>query len=99
MSDESNEKESAAEPTDEPQGEPQTEPQAEPAVTAPVPQYAARRLVRRREGKILGGVCTGVAAYFGVDPVLVRVGFVLATILGGGSGLLVYIVMWLVMPM
>jgi phage shock protein PspC (stress-responsive transcriptional regulator) len=86
----------------EPQGtepEPATEPsEPQPQPAAPAPQ-APRRLVRRPEGKILGGVCTGLAAYMGVDPVLVRVGFVLLTILGGGTGLLIYIVLWLVMPM
>jgi len=80
--------------TADPVPEPEAAPSQTPAAAAP-----PRRLVRRRDGKILGGVCTGVAAYFGVDPVLVRVGFVLAAVLGGGSGLLVYIVMWLVMPM
>jgi len=83
----------AAEPATEPQA---TEPQ--PAA-APAPVQAQRRLTRRPEGKILGGVCTGLAAFTGVDPVLVRVGFVLAAILGGGTGVLAYIVLWLVMPM
>jgi phage shock protein PspC (stress-responsive transcriptional regulator)/predicted membrane protein len=88
----------------EPQGttpEPDEAP-AEAAAEAPQapPQHPQpRRLVRRPEGKILAGVCTGLAAYMGVDPVLVRVGFVLATILGGGTGLVAYVVMWLVMPM
>ena len=65
---------------------------------APVP-VPPRRLVRRADGKMLAGVCTGLAAYLGLDPVLVRVGFVLATVLGGGMGLVAYIVLWLVMPM
>lgn len=67
--------------------------------TPPPTAIPPRRLMRRHEGKILGGVCTGIAAYFGVDPVLVRVGFVLAGILGGGAGIVIYLVMWLVMPM
>jgi phage shock protein PspC (stress-responsive transcriptional regulator) len=80
---------------------PQTEPvpKTEPVRQTAPAAAAARRLTRRPEGKILGGVCTGLAAFMGVDPVLVRVGFVLAAILGGGTGVIVYIVMWLVMPM
>jgi phage shock protein PspC (stress-responsive transcriptional regulator) len=74
-----------------------TDDKTEPA--APQSPPPARRLTRRPEGKILGGVCTGIAAFTGTDPVLVRVGFVLAAILGGGTGVLIYLVMWLVMPM
>lgn len=44
------------------------------------------------------GVCAGVGEYFNVDPTLVRLGFVLFSALGG-SGLLVYIVATLLMPM
>ncbi len=56
-----------------------------------------RRLVRIREGRMIAGVCTGLGAYLGVDPVLVRVIFVVLTVLGGG-GLLVYLAAWLLMP-
>jgi phage shock protein C len=56
-----------------------------------------RRLTRVREGKMLAGVCTGIARYFDVDPVLVRVGFAALTLLSG-AGLLLYIACWIVMP-
>lgn len=56
------------------------------------------RLVRRPEGKVIAGVCTGLAAYTGVDPVAWRIGFVVATLFTG-IGLVGYIVAWLVMPM
>ena len=57
-----------------------------------------RRLTRGHDGKI-GGVCSGLAEYFGVDATLVRLGFVLLVLMtAGGGGVLAYIVLWLVMP-
>lgn len=56
-----------------------------------------RRLVRRTDDKVVAGVASGLAAYLGVDPVLVRVGFVLAATIGG-FGILAYIVMWVLTP-
>jgi phage shock protein PspC (stress-responsive transcriptional regulator)/predicted membrane protein len=74
--------------------------EAPPAVAPPVVQsYAERpRLVRRPEGKLIAGVCTGLGAYTGVDPVAWRIGFVVLG-LTTGIGLVGYIVAWLVMPM
>jgi phage shock protein PspC (stress-responsive transcriptional regulator) len=70
------------------------------AVAAPPPPFPAeRRLVRRPEGKIIAGVCSGIAAYFGLDPVIVRVAAVLLAVFGGGVGLVAYVIAWLVMPM
>ena len=43
----------------------------------------------------LGGVCAGIARYFDVDVTLVRVGFVLGTLIGFGSLILVYLAIWL----
>ncbi len=56
-----------------------------------------RRLYRSRSERIVGGVCGGVAEYTGLDLTLVRVLMVLFTLFGG-SGLLVYIVMWIIVP-
>ncbi|MBR7053159.1 MAG: PspC domain-containing protein [Prevotella sp.] len=47
--------------------------------------------------KKLGGVCGGLAEYFDVDPLLVRIAFIIL-FLGYGSGLLVYILLWLLAP-
>lgn len=49
----------------------------------------------RRNAK-LSGVCSGIANYFGIDPLIVRVGFVAGTILGLGSLILVYIAIALI---
>jgi phage shock protein PspC (stress-responsive transcriptional regulator) len=58
---------------------------------------APRRLYRIHEGAMLAGVCNGIAAYVNIDPTLVRLAFVLLTILWG-TGLLVYVVMAIVVP-
>ena len=53
---------------------------------------------RSRSNKILGGICGGLAEYFGVDPMLVRIAFVVFAIFAG-SGLLLYILLWLLVPL
>lgn len=47
--------------------------------------------------KMIGGVCGGLGEYFGIDPSFVRIGFVVFT-LAGGAGILVYLVMWAILP-
>jgi phage shock protein PspC (stress-responsive transcriptional regulator) len=59
---------------------------------------AGRHLFRIREGGMLSGVCNGLAAYFGVDVTLVRVVFVVFSVLTGGVGIAVYLVMMIVVP-
>jgi phage shock protein PspC (stress-responsive transcriptional regulator) len=61
------------------------------------PSHGTRRLARSRHDRKVAGVAGGLGAYFGVDPVIFRVGFVAATLLGG-SGLLLYLLAWLVIP-
>ncbi len=56
-----------------------------------------KRLYRVEEGKMLCGVCGGIAEYFNVDPTLIRLGFVLFC-LAGGSGLLAYLIAAIIMP-
>lgn len=56
-----------------------------------------KKLYRIEEGKILCGVCGGIAEYFNLDPTLVRLAFVLFAGVGG-SALLVYIVGAVIMP-
>src|SRR3954471_506827 len=57
----------------------------------------APRLVRRRDGKMIAGVCQGVADHFRIDPLLVRIGFVVAAFFGG-AGLIAYIAGWVLIP-
>lgn len=58
---------------------------------------AVARLRRSREDKVIAGVCGGLGAYFGVDPLWFRLAFVVLAI-GGGSGVLIYLISWLVIP-
>lgn len=54
-------------------------------------------LVRTRDRKI-GGVCGGIARQFNIDPTVVRILVVLATIVGVGSPILVYLLLWVLIP-
>jgi phage shock protein C len=60
-------------------------------------QQATPQAFQRGKDRILGGVCSGLAEGFHIDPLWVRLGFVLLAFLQG-VGLLIYIVLWLVMP-
>ncbi|HHT11098.1 MAG TPA: PspC domain-containing protein, partial [Candidatus Atribacteria bacterium] len=56
-----------------------------------------KRLYRSRTDKILGGVCSGIAKYFEVDPTIIRL-VAVALIFAGGSGILAYIIAWIIVP-
>ena len=56
-----------------------------------------RRLYRSSRDKMLGGVCGGLAEYFAVDPVIVRIIAVLLALLNG-LGIIAYIVLWIIVP-
>ncbi len=56
-----------------------------------------KKLRRSRSDRMVAGVCAGLAEYFNIDPVLVRLVFVLLA-LAGGPGVLLYIVLWIIMP-
>jgi phage shock protein C len=56
-----------------------------------------KKLYRNNEDSVIAGVCGGLADYFEIDVTLVRVIFVLLLI-GGGSGFLIYLVLWLITP-
>jgi phage shock protein PspC (stress-responsive transcriptional regulator) len=57
----------------------------------------ARRLERSRSDRKLTGVAGGLGQYFDLDPIIFRIGFIILTVLGG-SGLLVYVAGWLILP-
>ena len=56
-----------------------------------------KRLARSMDDRMVAGVCAGLANYFNLDPSLVRLLFVLVFFLGG-SALLIYLILWIVMP-
>jgi phage shock protein PspC (stress-responsive transcriptional regulator) len=55
--------------------------------------WKGKRLYRDENHKILGGVCSGIAAYLGIDPVIVRIIFIIS-----GIGFLAYILLWIFVP-
>src|SRR6266850_7165254 len=56
-----------------------------------------RTWYRVREGKMIAGVCAGLAEQFGISVTILRLAFVLGTLMGG-PGLIIYLVLWAVMP-
>lgn len=69
----------------------------ETAETISTPAAEPRRLTRARDGRWLAGVCTGLGRYFDLNPMIYRIGFA-ALSLAGGTGILLYVAAWLVMP-
>jgi len=56
-----------------------------------------KRLYRSELNKVVGGVCGGLGDYLGIDPVFIRIFFILWTVLGE-LGVLAYLILWVVMP-
>ncbi|MCK5277614.1 MAG: PspC domain-containing protein, partial [Cyclobacteriaceae bacterium] len=56
-----------------------------------------KKMYRDPDGKVLGGVASGIAAYFGVDVVIIRLLF-FVTIFVAGTGLILYIILWIILP-
>lgn len=57
----------------------------------------AKRLTRNRNQKVIAGVCSGLARYFDIDPVIIRVIWAVAVFVYG-VGLIPYLIFWLVVP-
>ncbi|HET8763904.1 MAG TPA: PspC domain-containing protein [Rhodanobacter sp.] len=58
----------------------------------------SKRLTRSTHDRMLAGVCGGIADFLGWDPTLVRILWIVLPMLGG-SGILIYLILWLVMPL
>lgn len=67
------------------------------ASSAPAPGPAVKRLYRNPDERVLGGVCSGLGAYFGLDPVWWRVLW-LVMLFFFGTGLILYLLLWLIIP-
>ena len=91
--------ETPPEPQSGPAPEPPPEPEPEPAPPpAPEPAEAPRPVLRRsRDDRVIAGVCGGLGRHFGIDPVVLRLVFVVL-LLAGGSGILLYVVGWIAIP-
>jgi phage shock protein C len=70
----------------------------EDATNEPTDTPSPRRLTRTREGRMIAGVCSGAAAYFGVDPTIVRIVLAVLTLLTSGAGILLYAAATLIIP-
>jgi phage shock protein C len=57
-----------------------------------------KKLMRSRDERMIAGVCGGIAEYFEIDPTVIRLAFILGTLLGG-PGLIAYIVCLILMPL
>jgi phage shock protein C len=60
--------------------------------------FRRQGLVRPRQGRILGGVCAGLARRFGMGATMMRILFVVTLIVIPGSQLIVYPILWILMP-
>lgn len=60
-------------------------------------QKSPRKLYRNPDDEVIAGVCSGIAAYFGIDPVIIRLIFILS-IFAGGTGIIVYLILCIIMP-
>lgn len=56
-----------------------------------------KRLYRSAKNRIIAGVCGGLGEYFGIDPVIIRLIWILFC-LAGGFGILFYIIAWIIIP-
>jgi len=81
--------------TPPPPGLPQPPP--EPGQAPPSAAEQRPVLRRSRDDRVIAGVCGGLGRYFGIDPVILRIAFVLL-LLAGGAGLLLYVIAWIAIP-
>jgi phage shock protein C len=61
--------------------------------------FRQQELVRPQEGRVLGGVCAGLGRRFGIDPWPARLLFVLILLVIPGSQILIYPILWILMPL
>jgi phage shock protein C len=71
---------------------------AEEATAGMKGEKTRKRLYRDPENRKLGGVCSGMGTYFNIDPVLIRILFVLLVFLGAGISIIIYMILWIVVP-
>lgn len=61
-------------------------------------KHQGKKLVRSKKNKLLGGVCAGVGKYLDIDPTVVRLVWVLLSLASMGTGVLVYLIAWILIP-
>jgi len=61
--------------------------------------FKGKKLLRSRKNKVIAGVCSGIGKYFDIDPVVIRLLWVVLTIFTGFfMGILAYIIAWVIIP-
>lgn len=63
-----------------------------------MPREKIKRLYRSGGERVIGGVCGGIGEYFNVDPTIIRILYVLFTLLSFGTGVLLYLILWFIIP-
>jgi phage shock protein C len=58
----------------------------------------AKRLYRSEDNKMIAGVCAGLAEYFDIDPVIMRILFAALLLPGGLPGFVPYVILWIIVP-
>ncbi|NNJ10697.1 PspC domain-containing protein [Chloroflexales bacterium ZM16-3] len=58
---------------------------------------STKRITRSQSDRMLGGVAGGLAAYFGIDPLIIRIGFIFLSLMNG-FGAILYLVLWVLVP-
>ncbi len=86
-------------PSPAPSAEPPAPGSFAPGPFAPGPFSSARRpLVRRRDDRMIAGVCSGVGDHLGIDANLVRILLVVGVVFGFGTGIVLYALGWWLIP-
>jgi len=57
----------------------------------------AKKFYRSRKNRVIAGICGGLAEYFDIDPIIIRL-ITLILVLSAGAGLIAYIIAWIVVP-
>ena len=57
-----------------------------------------KALRRSRDNRVLLGICGGLGEFFGINPIWFRLAFIIAAIPGGFPGILLYLILWLIIP-
>ena len=61
-------------------------------------KFKGKKLFRIRKNRMIAGVCAGFGNYLGVDPTVIRLLWVAATLITRGAGILAYIIAWIIVP-
>jgi phage shock protein C len=60
--------------------------------------HMAKKFYRSKKDRVIGGVCGGMAEYFDIDPIIVRL-IALSLVLSAGGGIIAYLIAWIAVPL